>query len=684
MSKNLIPIFSIITLVLLASCTGNNKTKETPEKGSGFDITNLDSSYRAQDDFYHFASGTWLSNNPVPPTESRWASFNELMENNKKILREILEESAADDKAQVGSNRKKVGDFYASGMDTAAIEAEGISSIQADLDMIAAISQKSDVVPVLGQLHTMFVTPLFEFFAEQDLKNNESVVPYLFQGGLGMPDRDYYLKDDSRSKEVREAYHKYISNLMILAGANEKDAIANAKTVIALETKLASASRGRVELRDSELNYNNHSLDDLNKLASSIDWKKYFESIGVSETDVIILNSDEFFVTLSNVYEKESLENLKVYFRYHYLASVAPYLGHEFRQADFDFHEGVLNGTEQMDERWKLVQETVNASMGEALGEVYCAKVFTPETKERMMELVNNLTEAFHGRIEQLDWMTSDTKTKALTKLNAIVRKIGYPDKWRDYSSLEISRNSYAANVKNAAVFEFKRNVDKIGKPVDKTEWGMSPQTVNAYYNPLINEIVFPAGILQPPFFDPKADDAINYGAIGSVIGHEMTHGFDDQGRQFDAEGNLKNWWSSEDSARFEEKAALLIAQYSEFTVNDSLRVNGEFTLGENIADLGGLAIAHDAYKRSLKGKQEPAPIDGFSADQRFFLGFAQVWRNNIRPEAAAKRILTDPHSPGMYRCNGVVSNMTEFYQAFEVKQGDKMHREETARAAIW
>jgi putative endopeptidase len=676
----------LISVTMLLVACGSEKTDEhsSETSGNGFDVSNMDTTVSPRADFYQFANGTWLANNPVPATESRWDSFNELIENNKKLIREILEESAADTKAEEGSNRKKIGDFYASGMDIAKIEEQGIQFISEDLAMIDNAGSKEELLNVIADLHTFFVVPMFEFFPEQDLKNNTEVVPYLYQGGLGMPSRDYYLKDDSRSQEVRDEYVRYISTLLMLAGSEEMSAAESADMILELETRLAEKSRSRVELRDPELNYNNMNLEELAKVAPAIDWSRYFSLVGVDDPQVIIINSPEFFAELSTLVNEIPLETWKVYTRFHYLSASATYLGSDFRQADFAFNENVLNGTEEMKPRWKLVQETIDSFMGEALGEVYCQKAFTAETKARMMELVSNLQAAFEQRINNLEWMTDETKAKAQVKLSTIINKIGYPDKWRDYSSLTIDRESYMMNVKRAARFEFDRNIAKIGKPVDKTEWGMSPQTVNAYYNPLINEIVFPAGILQPPFFDPNADDAVNYGAIGSVIGHEMTHGFDDQGRQFDAEGNLKNWWTSEDSARFEERAAMLVEQYSNYPVNDSLRVNGEFTLGENIADLGGVTIAYDAYLMSLKGKPDPEPIDGYAARQRFFLGYAQVWRNNIRPEAAAQRILTDPHSPGMYRCNGALSNLPVFYEAYDVQEGDEMYREEAARAAIW
>lgn len=676
----------LISVAMLWAACGSDKAGEETAGSSnhGFDVSNMDTTVSPRTDFYQFANGTWLANNPVPATESRWASFNELIENNKKLIKEILEESAADNAAEAGSNRKKIGDFYASGMDTLKIEEQGMADIEDDLAMIDNASSKEELLNVIADLHTFYVTPMFEFFPEQDLKNNTEVVPYLYQGGLGMPSRDYYVKDDPRSQEVRAEYINYISTILSLAGSEDAEAAEAAQKILKLETQLAEKSRSRVDLRDPELNYNNMDLEELTAVAPSIDWKRYFSLVGVENPEVIIVNSPEFFTELSTLVNDVSLDTWKVYTRFHYLSASASYLGSGFRQADFAFNENVLNGTEEMKPRWKLVQETIDSFMGEALGEVYCQKAFTADTKARMMEMVNNLQAAFEKRINGLEWMSDETKEKAQVKLSTIINKIGYPDKWRDYSSLMIDRDSYMMNVKRAAKFEFDRNIAKIGKPVDKTEWGMSPQTVNAYYNPLINEIVFPAGILQPPFFDPNADDAVNYGAIGSVIGHEMTHGFDDQGRQFDAEGNLKNWWTSEDSARFEERAAILVEQYSNFAVNDSLRVNGEFTLGENIADLGGVTIAYDAYLMSLDGKSDPGPIDGYTARQRFFLGFAQVWRNNIRPEAAAQRILTDPHSPGMYRCNGVLSNLPVFYEAYKVQEGDQMYREEAARAAIW
>ncbi len=682
--KNALVLTSATIIVTCFFAFRKDPNSGKANKNTGISLKNLDTSVSPATDFFKFVNGNWVKNNPVPPSESRWASFNEVRDANYAILKEVLESAAADTKAVSNSNRKKIGDFYASGMDSAKLEKQGFDPIKKDLATINSIKDINGVLDFVSGLQSHFNFAMFSVFAQQDMKNSTRTVAYVNQGGLSLPDRDYYLKSDSRSEEIRSEYQKHIINMLMLTGQDKASAEADAKTILEIETKLAKVSMSRVDMRNPEKTYNLKTLDEMSAIAPAIDWKNHFAKLGIVNQKELVTNNPEFFTELSNLLKTYPVDSWKSYLKWKVVRDAAPQLSSAFAMEDFHFRQGVLTGTKQMKERWKLVQETIDNSMGEALGEVYCEKAFTPATKKRMMELVNNLALAFEARIAQLDWMSDATKVQAQLKLSTIMKKIGYPDKWRDYSALAINRDSYYENASNAAAFEFKFMVGKIGKPVDRAEWGITPPTVNAYYNPSMNEIVFPAGILQPPFFNPDADDAINYGSIGAVIGHEMTHGFDDEGRQFDSEGNLKSWWTSEDSAKFVAKTDILVYQYNGFVVNDSLHVNGELTLGENIADLGGLTIAYYAFQKSMEGKPVPPKIDGYTAEQRFFMGFGTVWRSTIRPEAAAQRIITDPHSPTNYRCNGVLSNMPEFYKAFNVKPGDPMYLEASKRAAIW
>jgi putative endopeptidase len=648
----------------------------------GIDPANIDSTIRPQDDFYTYANGLWLKNNPIPGTEVRWGAFNVLQDNTYKKLKVLLEEAAAA-KAEKGSNEQKVGDFYAIAMDSAAIEAKGLSAIQRELDMIAGIKTKEDVLAVTAKMHRLTLYPLFVFYVYQDQKKSTEYIAYTDQGGLTLPDRDYYVNDDARSKEIRAAYQEHLAKMFALMGDDAATAKKNASIVFDMETQLAKASKTRVELRDPEANYNKMTIASAQKVAPNFNFAAFFKAVGLTNTNEFIMSQPSFFTTVSSMMQTRSVDEWKVYMRWHLVASMADKLSNDFVQQDFAFNGKVMNGAKEMKPRWKRVLNDIDNAMGEAVGAVYVKKYFSDDAKKRCLDMVNNMQGVYRERITALDWMGDSTKTQAIAKLDVFIKKIGYPDKFKDYSKLEINRESYAENVLRANEFGFQEMINKIGKPVDKTEWGMSPYTVNAYYNPTINEIVFPAGILQFPFFDPEVDDAVNYGGIGAVIGHEMTHGFDDQGCQYDKEGNLKNWWTAEDNKRFKEKTTMLVNQYNAYTVLDTVHVNGELTLGENIADLGGISIAYDAYMRTEEAKANKS-IDGFSPAQRFFMGWAQVWRQNITNENLMQRIVTDPHSPGQYRSNGPLSNMTEFYEAFGVKEGDKMWRPEAERVKVW
>lgn len=674
-------------VLALASCQQSGGDKTTGEnKGSErklLDPANMDTTVRPGDNFFLYANGTWLKNNPIPATETRWGSFNELQENNYKALHELLDGAANDKNAAAGSKEQKVGDFYRSGMDSAAIDKAGITPLN---DIMARINGIKDVNGLLGEIaleHTTGLSPLFGFYISPDDKEVSKEICQLYQGGLGMPDRDYYFDKDPRTTKIREAYQQYLMQLFTLSGEDETTAKKDAADVFALETKLAAASMTRVEQRDPYKLYNKFSLDGLSKQTPGIDWKMMFGNLKISNQDSVIVGQPKFFQTVARELQGTSLDIWKKYLTFHLVNNMAGYLSSNFDKAHFDFYGKTLRGQQEQKPRWKRVMAEVDGSIGQLLGQMYVDKNFKPEAKKRMLELVNNLQQTYADRIRRLDWMSDVTKQKALAKLNTFMKKIGYPDKWKDYSKLSIVPNDYVKNVLASAAFEYDYMVNKLGKPVDRTEWGMTPPTVNAYYNPAFNEIVFPAGILQYPFFDDKADDAVNYGGIGAVIGHEMTHGFDDQGRQYDADGNLHDWWTPEDAKKFTDKAAVVINQFNNLTVLDSVHVNGQLTIGENLADLGGINIAYEAFKKTKEG-QSNEKIDGFTPDQRFFLSWAQVWRANTRPEELAQRIKTDPHSPSEHRCNAPLTNMPEFYKAFNIQPGDKMYRADSIRAKVW
>ncbi len=647
------------------------------------DPVNMDTTVKPGDNFYQYVNGGWIKNHPIPPEYSQYGAFTVLYENNQKQLKSLVDEIAKNKEAKKGSVEQKIRDFFNSGMDTNSIEKLGIKAIAPQMEAINQLKSLKEVEKEVAHLHTNGVHPLFYFFAGADEKNSSMEIANLYQGGLGLPDVSYYTNDDEASKKLRAAYQEHIAKMFELKGDDAATAKKEAAQVMDLETKLAKISFTRKETRIPEKNYNKMSLADLEKTAPGFDWKTYFEQLGLPKPGDINVSQLPFFQSMSKLAQKTPLDQWKAYLMWKLLSDAAPFLNKAFVEENFNFYGKTMSGQQKMRPRWKRVMGTTSSGLGEALGKLYVEKYFPAESKAYMLNLVENLRKAFAERIKKLDWMSPDTKEKALAKLDAITVKVGYPDKWRDYSSLEIVPGNYFQNVMNASRFSFKRNLNKIGKPVDKTEWGMTPQTVNAYYNPSNNEIVFPAGILQPPFFNKDADDAVNYGAIGVVIGHEMTHGFDDQGRKYDKEGNMNEWWTKEDAQRFKAKTKKLAALYNHYTILDSLHVDGELTMGENIADLGGLNISYDAFKKALNGKT-PAPIDGFSADQRFFMSFAQVWRQNIRPKELAKRLKTDVHSPGEARVNVPTFNLDAFNKAFHIKKGDKLYIPKDKRAYIW
>jgi putative endopeptidase len=670
----------------LASCqetATKSKFTSLPEGVKFIEPSYIDSTVNPADDFYRYANGSWLKNNQIPASETRWGSFNLLEDFNKKALKGILEEASSKQGAAKGTPEQMVGDLYASGMDTVAIDKAGVSAIQSELDKINAITDVPSLLSEIAREATMGINPLWSFYIGPDDKNVTKNIGNLFQGGLGLPDRDYYLKTDARETDIRAKYLVHIANTLKLGGETEADAKAHAQTIMNMETAMAKVSMDRVTMRDPYKLYNKFSLEQLSAKTPGIEWKSLLEKMNVTGQDTLLVAQPDFMAALAGMFTSVPIDNWKTYLKWHLLSGMSAYLSKNFDQESFDFYGKTMRGQQEQKPRWKRVLSVVDGAVGEQLGKMYTDKYFTAEAKKRMMELVNNLEVAFEARIKNLDWMSDSTKAKANEKLHSFIKKIGYPDKWRDYTGLDIVRDSYVKNVLASNAFDYKYMISKLGKPVDKTEWGMTPPTVNAYYNPAFNEIVFPAGILQYPFFDLSVDDAAIYGGIGAVIGHEMTHGFDDQGCQYAADGNLKNWWSMDDKARFDAKTKMVKEQYDAFTILDGKHVNGALTLGENIADLGGVTIAYDAFKRTKQG-QGQEKIDGFTPDQRFFLSWAQVWRQNIRDEEAAQRLVTDPHSPGEHRCNGPLSNFEPFYTAFGVKEGNKMYKPEAQRAKVW
>ena len=592
-------------------------------------------------------------------------------------------QEAANGHAATGTNTQKVGDFYSSAMDSVKLNQLGATPLSTYLNLIDQVSTKEDVLKGFVYLNTHNLASAYNFSVDPDDKNSSAYIPSFSQGGLGLPDRDYYLKNDARTKAIREAYLKHISNMLELIGQSKPDANEASVAILKLETSLAQASMDRVEMRDPYKVYHKFSPAQFSKTSPGIDWSTQIQDLGVTGADSILVAQPLFFKRLASLLDSVPIDTWKNYFRWKLVSSTAASLSDNFQNENFNFYGKVLSGAKVQELRWERVTSKLDQYMGEALGQEYVKKAFPPQAKVRMLELIRNLKIAFAERIKALDWMSPATKLKALVKLNAIMVKVGYPDKWIDYSKLEIIPGDNFGNYMRAREFEYNRVISRYGKPVDRTLWDMTPPTVNAYYNPGFNEIVFPAGILQPPFFDFKADDAVNYGAIGSVIGHEMTHGFDDQGRLYDEKGNLKDWWTKADADKFKEKAERVVEQFNKYTVLDTMHVNGKLTLGENLADLGGTMIAYQAFKKTAEGNSTKK-IDGFTPDQRFFLGFAQVWRGNISPQAEALRIKTDPHAPGKWRVIGPLSNNPNFYKAFNVSPGDPMYRKPDVQAQIW
>ena len=653
-----------------------------PLLASGIATQYIDPSVRPQNDFYRHLNGKWLQTVEIPADQSSWGSFDQLYENSLTELRGLIEKAASADGAR-DADARRIGDYYASFMDEARLEQLGIAPLQGELDRIAALKDKAGLPALLAHLGKIGVNVPFDFYIHQDNKDSTKYIADIVQGGLAMPDRDYYLKeDDEKLADAKARYERHVERMLTLAG--NPRAVFDARSIVGFETEIAKLQWTKVELRDPIKAYNKVALADLDKLAPGFNWQAWLEAAGLAgKTSHLIVGQPSYLKAFVEVANKTSLDTWKTYLSMHLLDAYAGYLSKNFADERFDFYGKTLSGTPEMEPRWKRGVGAVERAQGEALGKLYVAQYFPPERKARMEALVKNLLVAYKQSIDKLDWMSPKTKKEAQAKLAKFTPKVGYPNKWKDYSKLVVKRDDLVGNVMRSKVVEAERELNKLGKPIDRDEWGMTPQTVNAYYNPELNEIVFPAAILQPPFFDANADDAANYGAIGAVIGHEISHGFDDQGAQYDGDGNLRDWWTSADHKNFKAKTAMLVKQYNAFEPLKGYRVNGELTLGENIADNAGLAIAYKAYKISLKGKKAPV-IDGLTGEQRLYMGFGQVWRSKMREPQQIVQVKTDPHSPDQFRANGTLRNQPGFYEAFGVRPGDGMYLAPKERVIIW
>jgi predicted metalloendopeptidase len=670
------------TLILSLSATAYSADSLPTAPISGIDTQYIDASVRAQDDFFTHLNGGWLKTTRIPDDKSSWGSFAKLRDDTLPQLRGLIEEAQAH-KAKPGTDEQKIADLYASYMNEAVLERLGAKPLAGELSSIRGIKDKKALPGLIAHLNRIGVPTPYAVDVGQDARDSTKYAASIAQNGLGLPDRDYYLKkDDARLAGIRDKYQAHVEHILTLAG--HKDAAADAKAIVALETALAQVQWTKVENRDPVKRYNKTEIAKLGELAPGYDWNDAMGKAGVAtKTTTVIVNQPSYLAGFAKVVDATDLATWKAYFEWQLLRDASPYLSKAFADADFAFYEGVVSGVAVQEPRWKRGVRVVEGAIGEGLGKLYTAKYFPAERKARMEALVQNLMAAYKDSIDTLDWMSPETKREAQAKLAKFTTKIGYPSKWRDYSALTVVSGDLAGNMRRAAEFNYKRNLAKLGQPVDREEWGMTPQTVNAYYRSTANEIVFPAAILQPPFFDARADDAVNYGGIGAVIGHEISHGFDDKGSQSDGDGNLRDWWSTEDRARFKAKADALTRQYDGYSPLPGYNVNGALTLGENIADNSGVAIAYKAYKLSLGGKPA-AVIDGLTGDQRFYMGFGQVWRSKMREEQQIKQIKTDPHSPGQFRANGTMRNQPGFYEAFGVKEGDPMYLAPDQRVIIW
>ena len=675
-------ILSHAAAIALLAATATRAGDDPPKADakSGIDKSNFDTTVRPQDDLFRHVNGAWLESTEIPGERASYGAFIQLVDEAEADVRAIIEEVAESDSPD-GSEARKIRDLYRSFLDEQKVEELGLEPIAEDLAKVDAVADKAAFLDLMAELQTVGVPGLFAAFVNTDDKNSDEYILNLYQGGLGLPDESYYR--DEKFAPVRDQYVDHIAKMFELAGLPEP--ADSARAIMAVETDLAKSHWDRVKSRDDSLTYNKKDRDGLTELTPGFNWPRYFEAVGAGDVQAVVVRQPSYFTAMAEAVEELPLDQLKLWLTWKVLSDSAPLLSSKFVEEDFNFSGKALTGTEEIRPRWKRAVSAVQGAMGEAVGRLYVERHFPPEAKARMEELVANLIEAYRQDINELEWMSPETRSRAIEKLEAFTPKIGYPDKWRDYSKLQIMPGDLVGNMRRAAEFEIDRQLAKLGGPVDRSEWGMTPQTVNAYYNPGFNEIVFPAAILQPPFFDMEADDAVNYGGIGAVIGHEIGHGFDDQGSKYDGEGNMKDWWTEADRSEFDTRAEKLIAQYSGFEPAQlpGQHINGALTIGENIGDLGGLTIAQKAYKIALDGK-EPPVLDGLTGEQRLFYGWAQVWRIKFRDQELARRLAIDPHSPGEFRCNGIPPNMPAFYEAFGVKEGDGMYLPPEDRVSIW
>ncbi|MCI2081614.1 MAG: M13 family metallopeptidase [Bacteroidales bacterium] len=661
-------------------CSCNEKTGNS-KLSAGIKLENLDTTTSPGTDFYEYACGGWRKNNPLTGEYSRFGSFDKLAENNRQKIKSLIEEIAAKNNDE-GSLAQKIGDLYNMGMDSVKLNADGITPLKPILDSLGSMDDKSDLSKAIPEMMLRECPVFFGVSADADSKNSALNILWINQGGLSMGDRDYYMENDANTVGIRDAFVKHVAKMFELCGFDKETAVKNSDDVMRIETKLASAHYDKVRLRDPYANYNKMNMDSLQELVPAINWKTFFEILGINESELSV-GQPEAIEEVGKVMEEEPISSLIAYMQWNAINESASYLNDALYEENFNFYGKIMSGKQTPQPRWKRAQSAVNLCLGEAVGHLYVEKYFPPEAKERMLELVHNLQKAYAQRIRNLDWMSDSTKDKAIEKLDAFYIKIGYPNKWKDYSKLSIGNDSYLANIMRASEFEMRETLDRAGKPVDRDRWEMTPQTVNAYYNPPTNEICFPAGILQYPFFDMDADDAFNYGAIGVVIGHEMTHGFDDQGRQFDKDGNLSDWWTSEDAEQFKKRAKVMSDFYDGIEVAPGVHANGKFTLGETIADYGGLQISFQAYKKATKN--DPAgDKEGFTADQRFFLSFANVWAGNIRDAEVLRRTKTDVHALAKWRVDGELPQTDAWYDAFGITEKDPMFLPKSKRVTIW
>ncbi|HBH23351.1 MAG TPA: M13 family peptidase [Cytophagales bacterium] len=685
MKRNFLWMAGLALGVLITACSTK---QENDEAVQAIAFENMDSTYSPADDFFMFVNGKWVEKTAIPDDQGRWGSFNELRETNNEVVLNVLEKAAESGKYEEGSDQQKAADFYAIGMDSLLAEKVGIEPLMPHFEKIRSIESKESLQSYLQEQQQSGGGAFFSFSVFADLMNSSMNTAYLGQGGLGLPDKDYYFPEEERMVEIREKYVDHIARMMQFIGYTAEEAAQAAEKIMALETDLAAGSMNRREQRNIPALYNKFAVTDLPELSSSIDWPAYFESFEITNIDTIIVMQPKYFEAFEGVLASYSIDEWQKYLEWRLIDETANYLNHDIVAANFDFFGKELNGLEQMRSRWKRVLGTTNGFLGEAIGKLYVDEVFPPEAKEKAKEMVDFIILAYEDRINNLEWMSDSTKKMALKKLDAFTVKIGYPDKWKEYSGMEVSADpataSYIDNVIDASHYTYMKQVRKYGEEVDKQEWGMSPQTVNAYYNPLNNEIVFPAAILQPPFYNYKADAAVNFGGIGAVIGHEISHGFDDQGSRFDAEGNMVNWWKPEDKQQFDERSALLVKQFASYEPLEGVYVDGQLTLGENIGDLGGVNAALSGLQKYYGKYGRPEDIDGLTPEQRFFISWATIWRIKYRDEALRTQIKTDPHSPGMYRANGPLRNIPEFYAAFNVTENNEMYQPDSLRVVIW